>query len=75
MMREDPALAGTAPIGPVRSCEELLAAAIACHGSGDQQTARRLYEDILLRQPAHPVALHHLGLIEHAAGRHDRAIA
>ena len=73
-MREDLALAGAAPIGSVRSCEELLAAAIACHGSGDHQTAQRLYEDILLRRPAHPVALHHLGLIEHAAGRHDRAI-
>jgi predicted O-linked N-acetylglucosamine transferase (SPINDLY family) len=78
MMRENPARADakptTLPTTPAQSCEALLATALAAHSSGDYPAARRLYQDILLRQPHHPVALHHLGLIEHVEGRHDRAI-
>jgi predicted O-linked N-acetylglucosamine transferase (SPINDLY family) len=74
MMGENSALTGAMPTMPEQSCGQLLAAALVRHTCGDYPAARSLYHDTLQRQPNHPVALHHLGLIEHIDGRHDRAI-
>ena len=54
--------------------DALLARALAAHGAGDLEQAKSLYGEILRVGPPNPIALHHLGLIHHAAGRHAEAI-
>jgi Flp pilus assembly protein TadD len=56
--------------------------AVQCHTAGDFPRAEHLYYDVLSNEPDHPDALHNLGLLASAAGRHsdalkliDRAIA
>jgi protein O-GlcNAc transferase len=74
MMREEAAVLGAAQAEVTRGCDKLLAAALDCHKSKDYETARRLYQEVLVHEPAHPKALHFLGLVEHATGHSDRGI-
>ncbi|UCF92987.1 MAG: tetratricopeptide repeat protein [Desulfobacterales bacterium] len=48
-------------------------AAVRLHRQGNLEKARRMYERILERQPAHPDALHLLGVIAYQAGQFSRA--
>ena len=47
---------------------DLLKAAVHQHEAGELAAAELLYREVLARDPAHPDALHLLGLIAHAAG-------
>ena len=50
-------------------------AALAAHRGGDLGGARRLYEDVLARDPDHGEALHLLGLVHYQEGDAGSAIA
>jgi predicted O-linked N-acetylglucosamine transferase (SPINDLY family) len=52
-----------------------LQTAIKLHQEGALDSARRLYERILVRFPDHPDALHLLGVISHQRGNHEEAIS
>jgi len=54
--------------------QSILQAAIAHHQAGQLDQAERLYRKLLDRTPDHPDALHLLGVIAIARGRHERAI-
>jgi protein O-GlcNAc transferase len=53
----------------------LLATALAHHRAGQLGEARALYGQILQREPAHPDALHFLGLLACQIGQHDAGLA
>lgn len=53
--------------------EQLLTTALEHHRNGRVEAARALYEQILRIQPQNADALHFLGVIESAMGRHQRA--
>jgi predicted TPR repeat methyltransferase len=55
--------------------EDTLATAIALHRSGQFVKAKRIYQDLLTRNPDHVDALHFLGVLHHQIGQSDRAIA
>ena len=57
------------------SAAEHLARAIAHHRAGRLLQAESLYRQVLDTHPAHPEALHLLGLLEHQAGRYPEACA
>jgi tetratricopeptide (TPR) repeat protein/SAM-dependent methyltransferase len=48
--------------------------ALEHHRAGRLQQAEALYRQILGRDPAHPDALHLLGVIAHQLGQHERAL-
>ena len=52
-----------------------LTAAVRRHEAGDLVAAERLYRAVLARAPAHPDALHLLGLVAYAAGDFTAAAA
>jgi len=54
---------------------DLLAAAVHQHEAGELAAAKTLYREVLARDPAHPDALHLLGLIAQAAGDYTSAAA
>lgn len=54
---------------------DLLAAAVHQHEAGELAAAETLYREVLARDPAHPDALHLLGLVAHAAGDFAAAAA
>lgn len=56
------------------SIADVLTAAVQQHEAGDLAAAENLYRQVLQRDPAHPDALHLLGLIAHAAGDVNGAI-
>jgi predicted Zn-dependent protease len=56
------------------SITDLLTAAVQQHEAGELVTAENLYHQVLKRDPAHPDALHLLGLIAHATGNFMSAI-
>ena len=65
-----------------RSPDEFVAKGVAAHRAGQLAAADREYRAALALAPAHPVALHNLGLVElqrgraaHAVGVLERAIA
>jgi tetratricopeptide (TPR) repeat protein len=53
----------------------LLAEAAGLHRSGQLDRAEALYHRILARHPTQPDALHLLGLVRHARGEHEPALA
>jgi tetratricopeptide (TPR) repeat protein len=53
---------------------ELFDRAFALHHAKDASAARRLYEEVLERDPKHAHAYHGLGIIAHAEGRRSDAI-
>ena len=53
----------------------LLSEALRLHRTGATQAARNLYEQILALDPHHADALHLLGCLHGAEGRHDEAIS
>ena len=55
--------------------EDSLATAISLHRSGQFVKAKRIYQDILTRNPDHVDALHFLGVLYHQIGQSDRAVA
>lgn len=48
--------------------------ALRQHQSGRLQEAWGIYQQILVQEPNHADALHHLGVIAHQMGRHDLAV-
>ena len=52
----------------------ILNEALAQHQAGDLAAAEALYDRALQIAPDHPNALHHLGIIHHQRGDHDRAV-
>ncbi|MCC7175677.1 MAG: tetratricopeptide repeat protein [Bryobacterales bacterium] len=52
-----------------------LTQALEHHQAGRLAEAERMYREILARRPRHPDALHLLGALAGAAGRHDEALA
>jgi predicted O-linked N-acetylglucosamine transferase (SPINDLY family) len=52
----------------------LLTQAVQLHQSGELKTARRLYEDVLIRVPEQPDALHLLGVLALQSGRPADAV-
>jgi tetratricopeptide (TPR) repeat protein len=50
------------------SLDALIDRAIQFHTAGQFEPARQIYEQILVRQPAHPPALHLLGVLKSQAG-------
>ena len=54
--------------------QQAMNSAIAHHQAGRLTEAQGIYQQILAQDPAHPDALHLLGVIAHQAGRHDAAI-
>ena len=57
------------------SIADLLAAAVRQHEVGELAAAEELYRRVLTRDPAHPDALHLLGLVAQAAGDFTSAAA
>jgi predicted TPR repeat methyltransferase len=55
--------------------EDALRFALECHQRGLLDTAETLYRRVLIAAPAHPDALHFLGLLSHQFGRTDEAVA
>jgi predicted O-linked N-acetylglucosamine transferase (SPINDLY family) len=53
--------------------EALWEAALAQHRAGRLGEAERLYREVLARRPAHPQALHRLGMLAYRAGRYEAA--
>lgn len=58
-----------------RSIEESIGAALHLQASGQLDAAAELLTSVLAEAPAHPDALHFLGLIEHQRGDTARAIS
>ncbi|HJX17002.1 MAG TPA: tetratricopeptide repeat protein [Acidiferrobacterales bacterium] len=54
---------------------DLLATAVRQHEAGELAAAETLYREVLARDPAHPDALHLLGLVAHTAGDFAAAAA
>ncbi|KWA33388.1 tetratricopeptide repeat protein [Burkholderia territorii] len=54
---------------------DILGAALAHHQAGRLGDAKAGYEQLLAREPAHPDALHFLGLLTCQAGQQDEGIA
>jgi predicted O-linked N-acetylglucosamine transferase (SPINDLY family) len=54
---------------------DILGAALAHHQAGRLGDARAAYEQLLAREPAHPDALHFLGLLTCQSGQPDEGIA
>ena len=61
-------------IAPRPDIQELFDRAIALHQRGDQAGAERLYQQVLLIEPASFSPRHMLGVIRAQQGRHDEAI-
>jgi protein O-GlcNAc transferase len=59
---------------PEPSPTQLLTIALEFHHSGQLPKACEIYLRLLGDDPAHFVALHHLGLIAHQTGDHDKAV-
>jgi predicted O-linked N-acetylglucosamine transferase (SPINDLY family) len=59
---------------PRGELEPILEAALASHGRGETDGAAQLYEQALLVQSDHPLALHNLGVLRAAQGRALEAI-
>lgn len=57
------------------SLDQALSMAIKFHQQGRLDQAEQIYRLILQQIPAHPEALHFLGLLQHQRGDHDGAIA
>src|SRR5258708_16014154 len=53
---------------------EALTAALDFHRAGNLQQAENLYRQILQVDPAHPDAVHFMGVIAHQVGRQELAI-
>ncbi|OGA66705.1 MAG: hypothetical protein A3F77_03845, partial [Betaproteobacteria bacterium RIFCSPLOWO2_12_FULL_67_28] len=51
-----------------------LQAALAHHQAGDLSQAESLYQQVLLTEPRHPVALHYSGILAHQRGNHALAV-
>lgn len=56
------------------SLAEVLAVAMQVHQQGRLQEAEQLYRAMLEAAPAHPDALHFLGVLSHQLGRGDEAV-
>jgi len=54
--------------------QEAFDLALQHHRSGRLPQAEQIYRQLLAQQPAHAVAMHHLGVIAHQTGRNDVAI-
>lgn len=59
---------------PTADPQVLLGAGRDAHKSGDLGAARRIYQQVLRLWPQHPHALHLLGVLEDAEGRHAEAV-
>jgi predicted O-linked N-acetylglucosamine transferase (SPINDLY family) len=53
----------------------ILQQAVAFHQRGELQQASAAYQQVLRLSPSHPIALHHLGMLELQARRYDQARA
>ena len=62
------------PADPAVEFEALLQEALARHGRGDADGAAELYAAALGVDPAHPLALHNLGILRAAQGRAADAV-
>lgn len=56
------------------SVQQAMALALQNHQAGRLKDAEAIYQRILLMQPGHAGALHHLGLVAHQQGRADFAV-
>jgi tetratricopeptide (TPR) repeat protein len=54
--------------------QELLQSGVELHRAGQWDAAARLYEQILAETPAHPQALHYLGMLRHQQGNDSQAV-
>jgi tetratricopeptide (TPR) repeat protein len=63
------------PVPKRRSPDEFVATGVAAHRAGQFAAADREYRAALALAPAHPVALHNLGLVELQRGRAAHAVA
>jgi tetratricopeptide (TPR) repeat protein len=59
---------------PQMTVDQAMQIASQHHQAGSLQQAEVIYRQVLAQQPAHPDALHHLGLIAHQVGRNDIAV-
>jgi tetratricopeptide (TPR) repeat protein len=59
---------------PAMSADAVIANAMAAHQRGDIDAAEREYRAALVRSPAHPLALHYLGVIAYQRGRPAEAL-
>jgi protein O-GlcNAc transferase len=59
---------------PTADPQVLLGAGRDAHKKGDLASARRIYQQVLRLWPEHPHALHLLGVLEDAEGRHAEAV-
>jgi predicted O-linked N-acetylglucosamine transferase (SPINDLY family) len=57
------------------SIGEMLESAMSLHRTGDLESAKAKYSEVLAVQPEHPDALHLLGLLLHQQNFHDKAVA
>jgi len=75
MQRRGPGSSPAGKAGGKVGATGLLALAVAHHRGGRLGEAAALYRKIPARDAGYPDALHLLGLIEHASGRHLQALA
>lgn len=63
------------PKATERRVEDMLLAAVELHRRRDMGRAETLYRRVLKAAPAHPDALHFLGVLRHAVGQSDEGVA
>lgn len=63
------------PKAPERRVDDMLLAAVELHRGLDLGRAEALYRRVLEVAPAHPDALHFLGILRHAVGQSDEGVA
>jgi predicted O-linked N-acetylglucosamine transferase (SPINDLY family) len=54
--------------------QQIISLALQKHSAGRLDEAGQLYQQVLLSDPGHPVALQYLGVIAHQLGKNDTAI-
>jgi tetratricopeptide (TPR) repeat protein len=63
------------PSGGTATIDELFAAAVRFHQSGQLPEAEALYRQVLEAHPSHADAVHLLGILAHQTGHHQAAIS
>ncbi len=64
----------TPSVGAFTAVQAKFQEAFACHQKGQNDAARRLYEDVLALAPQHFDALHFSGVLAAQAGAYDQAV-
>ena len=67
-------LSSSLPAQTEQNIQQVLELAVQHHSTGRLSEAEKLYNQVLLAAPNHPVALHLLGVVSHQMGKDDKAV-